>query len=212
MDRYKQTFDQYDYSFKNGNCKKYENKMKAKIKTLVICLLFTEFCFAKAEHQDSIEFKSNIAIYFLDKQQITTLTYRYVNRSNQPLWLWFDKDDASTLTDNEKIKKYFLTKKNGDDVSFYQIGMDGSVNSFSPNISFSFLKRISPNHSFSVQIISKKEINEKSKQKIDSYINKKILIFTEKKMTSVIPTINGMNEYVFYKEDFIILYLDMLKL
>jgi len=186
--------------------------MRTKIKTLVICILLIESCFAKVELQDSLEFKSNIARYFFDKQQITTLTYKYVNRNNQPLWLWFDKDNASNLTDSEKIKKYFMTKKKGDDFSFYQIGMDGNVNPFSPNISFSFLKRISPNHSFLVQIISKQKINGILKNKIDSYIHKKILIFTENKMTSVIPTINGMYEYVFYKEDSIILYLEMLKL
>lgn len=186
--------------------------MKTITKILIICLLLIESCFAKSELQDSIEFKSNASKYFFDKQQITTLTYRYTNRSIQPLWLWFDLYDASNLTDNEKIKKYFLKKRKGDDFTFYQIGMDGNVNPFTPNISFSFLKRIPANYSFTVQIISKKEIDVKSKQKIDLYIKNKILIYTEKKMTSVIPTIDGMYEYVFYKEDIIILYLDMLKL
>ena len=112
----------------------------------------------------------------------------------------------------QKIKRYFIKRKDGADFSLYEYGIDGNIGEYTPRVFESFIKCIPANKDFSIHIISKSHISEDIKQKVFSFIDKRILIYTENDMTTNIPYINQMSQIMFYKENFIVLYLDMLKL
>jgi len=167
---------------------------------------------AKTQRPDSITLVSHTTEYYVASSQISVITYKFTNNGNQKVWLWFENDNIKNLSDYEKIRKYFIFKKSNEDVSFYQMGMDDNVESFVPNLCGSFVKRILPKSFFSIQIISQKKINSKLRQKIDNYIENNIITYKESVIVSVIPTIDKMFDDVFYKENFIVMYLYMLKL
>ena len=186
--------------------------MKKKQIILISIFLLFGFCNAQTKLPEGIELKKSTSSYFLNNKSCYSVTYEYSNRSNQIMWLWIEKNIILNLSDLEKIRGYFLKKKKGGDASFYQIGMDGGIGTFIPSIFDSFIKCILPNKKFSIQIISNRQISEKIEQKIFSYLDKRVVIYTENDMTTYIPSINHMDQIVFFKEDFIAIYLDMLKL
>ena len=186
--------------------------MNTKNYIVIFIFLITGISFAQTKLPEGVELKKECSNYFIDHTRVNSILYKFFNNSKQPVWLWIERTSVSNLSDDEKIRSYFLKKDNGDDASLYQIGMDGSVGTFIPTIFKTFVKCISPNDIFSIQIISKKHIKAKTKQKVFSYFDKRILIYTEKDMTTHIPDINKMAQIVFYKADSIVLYLNTLKL
>jgi hypothetical protein len=171
---------------------------------LLLFISFTELCDSQSFKADSIEINCTTSEYYINNRYITVLKYLCTNRSYQKVWLWFSDENSFNLTDEEKIKKYFLSKKPNSDWSLFEIGNDPNIESFHPNTANSFIKRFDANHSFAIYLMVNKQLKKVEKQKYFSCINKIVRVFREQEMINAIPNINKLLDFIFYKYDFII--------
>ena len=135
----------------------------------------------------------------IGKEIVHIITYQFQNKSNKELWLWFEKDDVSKLSDSLVIRKHFLTTKG--EVNLYQIGVDGSVNSFIPDLFNSFLKAIPPNEKFSVIIIRKQNTSKIPIEEATNYLDNHIISFKINYILNYFPFLKFMEQIVFVQDN-----------
>ncbi len=157
-----------------------------------------------------IEVKKDTSSYLIGNEKVVILTYRIYNKGNENIWLWISKDEMIAISDSSKIRDYFLKKSKGSDASLYQIGMDGNVEAFIPAMFETFITCILPHKCFTINIISKGNVSELSKQKIFSYLDNNVVMYSETCILKYIPNLINMSPIVFFKKPCIDLYLDMI--
>jgi len=170
------------------------------------CIIST----AQNKFPKHVELVKDVSKYYINNKQISSLTYKYKNQSDDTIWLWIDKNDVSEFSDLEKYKAYFNRRNDPRDMNLYQLGMDGNVGFFVPAVYETFLKRIQPGSCFTIQIISNENFSELTKQKIFRYLDKRIVVLSEETMLKLNYTITKINEFMFYKANFITLNIDEL--
>ena len=185
--------------------------MKIKITSLFIFLAFLG-CNAQSIVNKNIDFKIDSSSYFIGNKKIVSLIYEIYNNDNEAVWLWIVKDEIEKISDSLKIRRHFFQKPEGSDFSLYQIAMDRNVETFTPVLFDAFTKRILPKNHFTIQVITKGKITESIKKEVINYLDHHIIFYNENDMLKVIPSINEMGQAIFYKQDLITIYLDMLML
>jgi len=81
----------------------------------------------------------------------------YSNSSDSALVLWIEKGNVDSLSNPQKIKYHFFTRKG--DWSLMQMIWDGNVESFVPGLFDSFMKVVKPKEKFTVSILKKGKIS-----------------------------------------------------
>ena len=110
---------------------------------------------------DSLSVEKKLSQYWRDTLY-TQIDFSYTNKSTNNYALWIEKDDVSSLSENEKIRKHFFLTKG--DFSLMQIIWDGNIGRFVPGLFDCFVKFIKPNEQFVVSIIVKGDIDKESKK------------------------------------------------
>lgn len=147
-------------------------------------------------------------VYNCDKGNVYSVTYKLYNDSDNVIWLWLEKDDSSALSDSIRARRYFYKRKG--DFSLYNLALDGNVASMEQSVFNIFVKRIGPKEHFAIQVISKKEISESYQQKIFKFLDKHVVALSEKDLSRYIHDLKCMDERIFFKEEFISLFLESL--
>jgi hypothetical protein len=186
--------------------------MRTRIFLTIQIILAITYCRAQSHLPKNVIFTKEVSSYILEDKEITTLSYKFNNKSKEPLWLWIEKNDISKLPDTDKFKKYFYYRDTPDDMNLLQIGMDGGVETFKSTIYKSFLKRIYPEKEFTIQIMTNEEMSDSVKKSVFLFLERRIVIFTEEEMTTFRNGITDMSEIVFYKPDIITISIEKLKL
>jgi hypothetical protein len=180
--------------------------MKSSINVLLFLIISFNLCEAQPHLAKTIEINKKTSVYYLNKVMVSSYMYKFCNNGRDTVWLWFEKTNRMELTDSVIIKSYFYTFKSGADFNLYQIGLDGNVELFIPEIYNTFLKVILPNQSFSVQIISQEPVLQSKEQEFDSYLNEHLIYFPRKTILKYIPSFNSVNSIIFFKSEFITLF------
>lgn len=84
------------------------------------------------------------------------IDFCYSNPSDSVFVLWIEKDNVDSLSNKEKIKNHFFTRKG--DWSLMGLIWDGNVGSFTPGLFDSFMKVIKPKDQFIVSILKKGKV------------------------------------------------------
>lgn len=179
--------------------------MKLERLIFIAMALLSLNCFSQINRSDYIEIKRNILTYYINNKNVLLLTYKVYNRSKETIWLWIEKNDLSKMSDSIKIREYFYKKKNRSDTNFYQIAMDRNIEVFVPSIFDTFIKRIPSNNYFSIEVITKNSSSKITKQRIFNYLDNHVICLPEQSVTKEIPSLQVINPFVFFKEDFVIL-------
>lgn len=127
-----------------------------KIVSIIFGMLFVSSSYSQNKN---IQTERNVSEYFVDTLY-TQIDFYYSNTSDEPYVLWIEKESNDTLSNFNKIKKYFFTVKG--DWSFMQIIWDGNVGSFEPGLFCTFMKVIKPKEQFTVSFLKKGRIESKS--------------------------------------------------
>ena len=110
---------------------------------------------------DSLIVEKTLSQYWRDTLY-TQIDFSYTNKSTRNYALWIEKDDVSSLSENEKIRNHFFRVKG--DASLMQIIWDGNVGSFVPGLFDGFVKFIKPGEQFVVSIIVNGDVHNESKK------------------------------------------------
>jgi hypothetical protein len=100
--------------------------------------------------KELVKIDSRVSEYYVDTLY-SQIDFHYANISDGALILWIEKDNVDSLSDSQRIRKHFFTKKG--DWSLMQILWDGNVASFVPGLFDSFIKIIKPDEKFTVSIL-----------------------------------------------------------
>lgn len=184
------------------------------MKTIILLLSGFFSCFSVCNAQTTINWKLKIekshSSYCVNNEVFLCVIYNLKNEGKETIWLWFDKKTSPWLPDSTKIKDYFFRNKTGSDVSLFQIGVDGGVETFIPGIFETFIKRIPTNNVFTIQIISRTGISAFTEKRILDYLDNHIVLIPEKTIFKCSPSLKEMNQIIFFKGELIILFTDML--
>lgn len=181
--------------------------MKKSISFLVF-IFFTIACLSQEKiSKDTFTIHQKVNSYYVNGKQVKTYSFEISNKGEDNLWLWFEKNEPLELSHNAATKKYFYNRKG--DTSLYQIGMDLNIEGMVPEIFSTFLKKIIPKESFTIQIVSNS--NKEEDELIFSILEKHIRIITESECLEYIPDANLMNDMIFYKDSNILLLIDLFR-
>lgn len=174
---------------------------------LISLLLFSSVqIFARIHRDENYVIKKDKSEYYINRTDRYVTTYTICNKTDDVLWMWFKKD--TTLSREEEFRKYFLYhERDKSDFSLSQLGFDGNVEDFKSGVFTSFIKRIQPHQHFTVQIIRDYQIQD-SVSCLSDFSEKHIALYTEEEILKYRDGINGMNEYIFYKPNSIVLQAD----
>lgn len=178
---------------------------------IIFAMLFPLVCDAQSISTNGLIVKKNYlhyGIYNSENGNIYSITYKLYNDSDNVIWLWLEKDDSSALSDSIRARRYFYKRKG--DFSLYNLALDGNVASMEQSVFNIFVKRIGPKEHFAIQVISKKEISESYQQKIFKFLDKHVVALSEKDLSRYIHDLKCMDERIFFKEEFISLFLESL--
>ena len=134
--------------------------------------------------------------YGVDTLMYNQIDFSFTNESNKNYVLWIEKDNISSLSESEKIKRYFFVRRKGD-FSLMGLIWDGNIGSFVPELFYNFMKIIKPSEQFIVSILVKGDINDEI-EKIN-LLEKQIQIVDAKKIKGF--TIDASTEYFNYKSN-----------
>jgi len=127
-----------------------------------LLILLGLFFYLSSFSQDSLLIvEKRLSQYWRDTLY-TQIDFSFTNKSSNYYALWIEKDDVSSLSESEKIKKHFFLTKG--DFSLMQIIWDGNVGSFVSGIFDCFVKFIKLNEQFTVSIIAKGDVHKELKK------------------------------------------------
>jgi hypothetical protein len=174
---------------------------KEKIIILFIFLfLFSTIC--NSQTNDSILIKKDLLHYRAGNAGVVyNLIYTIINNQHSPLYLWIEQDTHSS--DFEKVKDYFFIPKG--DMNFYSMAVEANVAYYSCSVFSSFLKKINPNESFSIYVISEKNFLDCEKKHVFNFLDEHCVIMEETILEKYLQSLSVFNPLIFYKNDFIIL-------
>lgn len=178
---------------------------------IILATLFPLVCNAQSISIDGLTVKKeslNYGVYNSGNGNVYSVTYKVYNDSDNAIWLWIEKEDISECSDSIKARRYFYKRKG--DFSLYHLALDGNVASMKQSVFSVFVKRIEPKEHFTIQIISKKEISEPCQQKIFQFLDKHIVALSEKNLSRYVHDLKYMDKRIFFKEEFISLFLESL--
>jgi hypothetical protein len=186
--------------------------MKTKKPFIVCVLLIFAYNNIYSQLSNGVELKKSSVSYFCANNKIYSLKLIYRNCSKQTMWLWIDKNDISSSNPKNIITRYFICKSRHADFSLYELGLDGNVSVYPPIRLFSsFVKQIQSNEAFSIEIVSRKYIPEIIRQKIFTFFEKRVVVYSLDDILTYLPAIKELNQAMFYKDDFITLSFDMIR-
>lgn len=133
---------------------------------IILGLTYTLFSYS----QDGLlKIDRSLSEYYADTLY-SQIDFLYSNSSDSTLVLWIEKRNVDSLSNTQKIKNHFFTRKG--DGSLMQMIWDGNVASFVPGLFDSFIKVIMPNEQFRVSILRK----GKTRPEMISSLEKHIVI------------------------------------
>lgn len=179
-------------------------------KLLFVFLLFFSFSFSAAKDIQRVTIDRTSKKYSIHNKQIYILNYELTNSGNSNYWFWFDSDCIIGRSTQELVKNHFF-RINGD-FSLYQLAMDNNIEQFTTDMYTSFVRYIKPQEKFVVQIISATKIKDCYKNKIFQYFDQHIVILEENLLVKQISGLNNFNPIIFYKNNFISIPIDILKI
>ncbi|BEG99115.1 hypothetical protein [Bacteroides sedimenti] len=186
--------------------------MNVKEIVIIFTALFGSLiCNAQSVLTNGLVVQKRKSFYGVDNSKnsnVCSISYKLYNESDDVIWLWIEKDDLAGLSDSIKAKSYFYKRKG--DFSLYDLALDGNVASFSQSIFSVFVKCVEPKEHFTIQIISNKDISETYQQKVFQFLDRHIVAISEKSLSRYVYDIKSMDERIFFKEEFISLFLDSL--
>lgn len=148
----------------------------------IVCLTILYFSVAACQ-----EFKVNIRdySYFIDSIEINLTTLQIKNPTKENLLVWIERNSAVGSTMDQKVKSYFF--KNKGDFSLIQLVNENLVNEIKPVVFSSFIKEVTPNDSFLITIIHRKESNEildaKLRNEIQTFFENNVICMHQDELT-----------------------------
>lgn len=182
-------------------------------KTLILLLFFVfqnvNGQVEKASNQTSgkkglsgVELKEEVSEYYIiGGKKFYLFSYEIVNNSDETTYFWLNKEDLSNLSDSAIINNYF--KKRRGEWNLYQLGLDINVDTFTPILFITFLKKILPGKIFAIQIIIKNKNSDTTK--VQKYVDRHAVLYKQTKMSQYVPGINNFTSVVLFEQDLLIL-------
>jgi len=180
--------------------------MKTKTTTLIfILLVFSTICRAQAESNLIIR-KDSLRIGVENSGSVFSLLYEITNRSNSTYYLWIEREVHST--NREKIMDYFAKSRGG----WHLAGMaiDRNAIWLGRSIYGTFVKKIKPQETFTIQILSEEEFSDCKKEQIFDYLDAHVVIVSEDTLRQYVRTLDSFNPVFFYRHSFITIPINML--
>ncbi|MCL1938192.1 MAG: hypothetical protein FWF52_07340 [Candidatus Azobacteroides sp.] len=176
-----------------------------KIILFMLLLIFPLFCFSQI--RDSLIIREySLCNCVENSSEIFSVLYEINNNTCDVFYLWIEKEIHSP--ELERINDYF--KKNKGDASLYQMAMEVNISYECPSLFTTFLKKIKPQETFIIQIISTGIMSECEKKQIYTYLDTHVVIMNENILTKYIEGLSNFNPLLFYKNDFITLPVEMI--
>lgn len=153
-----------------------------------VAIFILSFCIMTCRAQvPNIKIQEEEGCFYVNEQLIKNFNYIIMNNEDTPIWIWFSKNDISSLTNYQKIKLHFRSFPSQGDSSYYQWMCDGNVASFIPSLFFGFGKVIQPNEHFCISFIYR----DKDMSDIQLFIDTHLNIVLEKEIVKQCPGIDN---------------------
>lgn len=122
----------------------------------IVLIIFGMLLVIRSHSQNNnLLVERNINEYSVDTLY-SQIDFFYSNTSDSVYVLWIEKDYVDSLSNKEKIKNHFFTRKG--DWSLMELIWDGNVGSLTPGLFDSFMKVIKPKEQFIVSFIKKGKV------------------------------------------------------
>ena len=184
--------------------------MKTKI-IIIFSLLLVSSIICNSQTTDSLSIeKDSICIGVDFSKMFYCLFYEIENKCNDVFYLWIEKEIHSS--DQEKIRDYIMrdkTKIEGS-MSVYQMAMETEITFGCRAIFGNFLKKIKPMETFTIQILSAKELSEHKKNEIFKYLDEHVVTVNENILRQYVVGLESFNSLLFYKYNFITIPVNIL--
>ena len=180
--------------------------MKTKTTTLLfILLIFSTICYARTANSLVIR-KDSLQICVVNSGSAFSLLYEIENRSNSTYYLWIGRKIHST--NRERIRDYFMRIRG--DFSLYHMAFERNITYLCSGIYSTFLKKIKPQETFTIQILSDERFSECKKKQIFRYLDEHVVIVSENTLTQYLVGVHEFNPRLFYRHNFITIPVNML--
>ena len=146
--------------------------------------------------------KDTLCYYIEDVEGVINFLYTIKNNSSDPFYLWIEKDNTN-LSDEKKVGKYFRGKRG--DMSLCEMAIETNITYGYSSLFSTFLKKIEPQETFTIQVFSAGEVPEANKGRIFQYLDEHLTIIKENVLEKYIKELSNFNSQVFYKSNFITL-------
>ncbi|MDD4993093.1 MAG: hypothetical protein PHR83_12765 [Paludibacter sp.] len=186
--------------------------MKKNIYSKFICVMFSVFIFSMQLFAiNEYQITKDVLTYKINKKTYYCINYEIHNKSTNLIYLWVDKKDNLQKADSTKIENYFYKREDGQ-ISLFQIGMDIGYDYIVADFFKTFVKKIQPSETFTIQIIRNEQFSTKSVQAVYEFLDKCVIIFPQEKLNLYKKgkSINDLAPFVFFKNTFIVLPYDKL--
>lgn len=139
--------------------------------------------------------------YFMNNSKYDVITVK-ISSNGQDSWIWFDDRGNSKLNDKENIYNHFIRKNS--EFSLFQLSMDANIETFTPALFSSFVKKIRFNEEFYIHFIGLSS-NDFTVESLISYLKTVIRVYPERIIFKEFPQLKFMldNKIIFYEENYI---------
>jgi len=180
--------------------------MKTKKTTLIFLLLIFSTISSAQAASNLIITKDSLRICVENSGSVFSLLYEITNRSDSTYYLWIEREVHST--NREKIRDYFRRVRG--DFSLFQMAIESNVIWQCRSIYGSFVKKIRPQETFTIQILSNERFSECKKKQIFKYLDEHVVIVSENTLRHYLPISESFFSFFFYRHNFITIPINML--
>ena len=176
---------------------------------LFFLVLSTSSLLKAQEINNTWEFQESQSEYSLDGKIITLHSYELTNKSNEYIWLWFDKGEIYP-----EAKTFLnLFYKNIGDFSLMNIATDPNTTYYPPTPFYCFVKRIHPNESFTITLIAT-DMDSVERDTLEKALMQSLRIYPQSNIAKVIQglefVVSRNSKSVFYDSNTIVIPLELL--
>ncbi|PRY99936.1 hypothetical protein BY457_1076 [Marinilabilia salmonicolor] len=137
------------------------------MKSMILIILGLAFSLNSYSQDKLLTIERGVNEYYADTLY-NQIDLHYLNSSDSVLVLWIEKEYVDSLSNSQKIKNHFFTRKG--DSSLMQMIWDGNVECFVPGLFDNFMKIIKPKDRFTVSILKTGKVNSELIRSIEKHI------------------------------------------
>jgi hypothetical protein len=159
-----------------------------------IILLIIPFCLVRGQF-DKIDVKISNVVYSIDSSKFNIAYLELNNYTKDDIVVWIENRNVKDLTAKQQIKSYFYKLKG--DFNLAQIANENLKTEILPTLYFTFVKKILPNKSFTINVFFKDKITDEKLNIAYSFLKENVVFLKSSEMTNSIDL--SSLEDIYYK-------------